>query len=162
MKVPVFFAALGLTSILPAQTPVARENWNEVEQIAQSIERLDNSIRAFACGVGIQLRERSQPVAGREQILVDTTSGLQRTVACMHERFFEGAEPAEMSDRLQLITTLTQRVRHATARLSLFASVRGHLTKFENELEWLVRLFPPPAPETDALPDGAVASGPRR
>ena len=163
MKLPAFFVAIGLNAALPALpaqtpgTPETRENWNDLEQIARSIERLDDFMRAFTFGVEIQFRERAQNVAGREQILADTTRGLQRSVACMHGRFFEGAEPAEMADRLQLITALTRRVRDASTRLSLFASVRGYLTRFENELDWLNRLYLP-AP-VEGLPDRLSPAG---
>ena len=72
----------------------------------------------------------------------------------LHNRFFEGAEPAELEDRVRLVGVLAQRVRAASTRLSLFAFIRETLAKFENELDWLSRLLVGRAPVDPSAGEG--------
>lgn len=140
-----------------SSTPLLSSDWSRIEPLAQSVERAEHHLLTFSQEVRRQLAERAGGGAGgREQILHDTVVGLERVVVCLKQRFFEGADHLEMQDRLQLTEALLARVRGAMARVSLFASTREHLTRFENELAWLRRQLaaaaPAPAPDVAAAP----------
>jgi hypothetical protein len=121
---------------LPAS---AEEDWYQVERVAQSIERLDGFAGEFAGSVEASLADLRRPATPSEQVLRDTTTGLQRSVCLFRQRFFEGAEQEEIDEHIRRLETLATRVRNASGRVNLFASTRQSFGRFENEMDWLKR-----------------------
>ncbi|MGI8602622.1 MAG: hypothetical protein ACR2OZ_06435 [Verrucomicrobiales bacterium] len=140
MKIFAPFAlALGLSFAAAAQ-----EDWNEIEPIAQSIERLDAFSQQFVTELEVLLRERGQwPPTEREQILNATACGLRRSVACLRKSFFSGAAQEEIEERIHLSEALAARVRGAANRVSLFQYARHPFIQFQNELDWLKKQLRP-------------------
>jgi|GEM_PF-3077402 len=135
----VVLAALAL--LIPL-SPARAEEWPQVEPAAQSVVRLESLAGQLAAGITRQVEERGLASEdAREEIAVATAQSLHRATACLKRRLFDGAEPAELEERILELEALSERVRSAGAKIGLYGYLREKLAAFLNERDWLKRHY---------------------
>jgi hypothetical protein len=120
----------------------AAQQGPDFETTARSLVRMESLALQLSAGVAQQVAERglaSQDM--REEIAVSSADSLRRATVCLKRRFFDGAEPMELEERLLELDVLTERVQTAGARIGLYGHLREKLAAYLNERDWLKRQF---------------------
>jgi hypothetical protein len=132
---------VALPLLLPPAT-ARGEDWPQLEPAAQSLVRLDSLAGQLAAGIAQQVEERGLASDdSREEIAVATARSLHRATTCLKRRFFDGAEPEELVDRIVELDALAERVRSAGAKIGLYGYLREKLAAYLNERDRLKRLY---------------------